>query len=97
MSRSALIPVAGLALALAACAQLTGEGGEMAGMPGGGDCGAAERQDLIGQSFTVLNDATLPEDARVLFPGAVVTQDFAPGRLNITVGTNDRIERIYCG
>jgi hypothetical protein len=95
MSRSALISVAGLVLALSACAQMSPEGEDVAAL--GGDCGASARQDLVGQSFTLLNNADLPEDARVLFPGAVVTQDFVPGRLNITIGTDDRIDRVYCG
>jgi hypothetical protein len=33
----------------------------------------------------------------VLFPGMAATMDYLPGRVNVVVGTNDRIERVYCG
>jgi hypothetical protein len=90
MSRHVLLP-AGLVLALAACAQTSGEGAP-------GTCGAEARQDLVGQTFTVLNDAELPEDTRVLFPGAVTAEeDNQPGRLNITIDTDDVIGQVYCG
>jgi hypothetical protein len=89
MSRPVLLP-AGLALGLAACAPTTGEDAP-------GTCGADTRQDLVGQTFTVLNDAELPDDTRVLFPGAVMTEDNQPGRLNITVGPDDVIGQVYCG
>jgi len=104
-----VVPIAaGLLLAVAGCNNsITGSGtgagpDEAAGMAavgnaGEGTCGAIERQVLVGESVTVLNDAELPDDARVLFPGAAVTQDFMGARLNIEIGTDDRISRIYCG
>ncbi len=73
------------------------EGAEAALSDSGGGCGATQRADLVGQSVTVLNDAELPETARVLFPGAAVSQEVNPGRLNIAIGTDDRITQVYCG
>jgi Peptidase inhibitor I78 family len=60
-------------------------------------CGAAEYTPMIGQQFTVLNDASLPENRRVLFPGAAVGEETDMTRLNITIGTDDRISQVYCG
>lgn len=60
-------------------------------------CGADSRQDWVGQNVAVLNNADLPATARVMFPGAAATSDFQPERLNVTIGTNDSISRVYCG
>jgi hypothetical protein len=98
--------VAVLALVgLAACEQMPamGLGGpspEGAGsqVAAAGDaCGAAARQDLVGTSVGALDASTLPENRRVLFPGMAATMDFVPERLNVEVGTDDRIARVYCG
>lgn len=34
---------------------------------------------------------------RWIMPGGLVTQDYSEGRLNVQVGANDRIERVWCG
>jgi hypothetical protein len=60
-------------------------------------CGAAARQNLVGTSVGALDAGALPEDRRVIFPGMAVTQDFRPERLNVEVGANDEIARVYCG
>jgi hypothetical protein len=83
----------GLVLALAACAQLQ-PGGETASL---GSCGAEAHRDWVGQRVSVLNDAELPPDARVLFPGARTTMDFSAKRLNVSVDTADTITRVWCG
>lgn len=89
------------ALSLAACANTAQETAEMADAKAeaAGDtaCGADARQEWVGQNVTVLNTAELPETARVMFPGAAATMDFRPDRLNITIGTDDSITRVYCG
>ncbi|CAN5744912.1 hypothetical protein BH23PSE1_BH23PSE1_14250 [soil metagenome] len=88
----------GLAGVLGACAQMAVPGGEPDVMAAAGDaCGAEPRQDFVGQSVAVLNDAELPENRRVLFPGMMATTDFLPERLNIDVGPDDEIVRVYCG
>jgi Peptidase inhibitor I78 family len=79
---------------LGACTSSIGPGGT------GGvsdDCAAATYEPLVGQNVAVLNDAELPEDVRVNFPGAAISEDSNPGRLNINVGTDDTITRVYCG
>jgi Peptidase inhibitor I78 family len=90
----------GLIGLLAACQQMQG----IPGMPGGTQtaglddgCGAAARQDLVGENVAVLNTADLPEGRRILFPGMMATQDFQPGRLNVEVDSSDTITRVYCG
>jgi hypothetical protein len=88
----------GLVLALGACATV-----QQAGLPGAGGepspaaCGADERQDWVGQSVAALNTVELPAGTRVLFPTTPVTQDFSAGRLNVAVGADDTITRVYCG
>lgn len=62
-----------------------------------GGCGLSEYSDLVGQEVSVLNDANLPENRRVLFPGAAVTDEPDASRLNITIGTDDKISQVYCG
>jgi hypothetical protein len=94
-----LLGAGGVALVLAGCAEmpsLGGEGGLLAASSDDG-CGAAARQDLVGTSVGGLDAATLPENRRVLFPGMAATMDFQPERLNVEVGADDRIARVYCG
>jgi hypothetical protein len=85
---------------LAACAEMPGAGGgdpAPGGADASGSCGAAERQDLVGTSIGALDAATLPEDRRVIFPGMAVTMDYREDRLNVEVGADDRIARVFCG
>lgn len=92
---------AGLALGLAACAPVgeqtsaDGDAGQIAALTD--DCGAGARQGLVGQSAGVLDPSSFPEGTRVLFPGMAATMDFAPGRMNVEVGGDDRVARVYCG
>jgi Peptidase inhibitor I78 family len=81
----------GLMLALGACAEM------QSADAGDGSCGAADRQDWVGQRVDVLNDASLPDDTRVLFPTTPATMDYLPERLNIAVDPSDTITRVYCG
>jgi Peptidase inhibitor I78 family len=85
-------------LALAGCEQMPtlGQGGGQQ-LAMSDACGAAARQDLVGTSVGNLDAGSLPENRRVIFPGMAVTEDFAPGRLNVEVGPEDRITRVYCG
>lgn len=85
---------AALLAALAACTQLA-EGGGLA--TGDNACGAAARQDLVGTSVGALDPATLPEPNRVIFPGQAVTMDFQAARLNVEIGSDDQVARVYCG
>lgn len=90
--------VLALALAAAGCTSSinpTQMGGSATSDASG--CGAADYAPLVGQQVSVLNDAELPENRRVLFPGATVTDDMDSSRLNITIGTDDKISEVYCG
>lgn len=60
-------------------------------------CGAAARQDLVGTSVGALDPATLPEPNRVIFPGQAVTMDLQAERLNVEIGPDDAVARVYCG
>jgi hypothetical protein len=84
--------------ALAGCTSAIRDTGVGQALGGGGDrCGAAEFAPLVGQEFTVLDSSELPENRRVLFPGAAVGEDSDPSRLNIAIGTDDTITQVYCG
>ena len=61
-------------------------------------CGAPDLQGLVGQRESALAAMTLPaERLRVIQPGMAVTMDYSPARLNVEVGTDGRIARVYCG
>lgn len=60
-------------------------------------CGAAALQPLVGTSVGTLDPATLPEPRRIIFPGQAVTMDFAAERLNVEIGPDDAVARVYCG
>ncbi len=86
----------GLTAGLSACAPMAVDG-EADVAQAGDPCGAEALQDLVGTSVGGLEAEALPEPRRVIFPGMAVTQDFVPERLNIEVGPDDRIARVYCG
>jgi Peptidase inhibitor I78 family len=95
MKTPARMLVPGLALALAACAQLGANSPDAVAQ--GRTCGADGRQDWVGQSVASLNDIDLPEGTRVLFPTTPATMDFNAERLNVAVDAADNISRVYCG
>ena len=95
MKTPALMLVPGLALALAACAEM--QAGSPDAVAEGRTCGADERQAWVGQSVASLNDIDLPEGSRVLFPTTPATMDYNPERLNVSVDAGDAISRVYCG
>ncbi len=99
MPRPIRLAATALVLGLGACTQIDAGLDRIAGTPAQdpGSCGAGTRQALVDQPVSVLDASALPEGTRVLFPGMSATEDFSPVRLNITVGTSDRIERVYCG
>ena len=86
----------GLAMALGACAQ---GGNDRANAPAEeltSTCAAKDHQDWIGQRVDILNDIDLPEGTRVLFPTTPATMDYRPERMNVAVGKDDVIERVFC-
>lgn len=60
-------------------------------------CGAGGFQQYVGRSVGALNEVELPEGARVLFPTTPATMDLREDRLNVEVGKDDQIVRIFCG
>lgn len=59
-------------------------------------CGAAAFQALVGTPASGINQASLPAGARVIMPNTMVTQDFNPARLNITVDANGNVASVSC-
>ncbi len=61
------------------------------------ECGAAGLQNLVGTSVGVLDPSALPEPRRIIFPGQAVTMDLRAERLNVEIGTDDEVARVFCG
>ncbi|MES1157375.1 MAG: I78 family peptidase inhibitor [Alphaproteobacteria bacterium] len=60
-------------------------------------CGMAAYQGLIGHPESEIDRSKLPPRARVILPGQMVTQDFAPGRLNIRISPDRTVANVSCG
>ena len=101
MTLTAIRTAAALALlaAAAACTPKDGETQIADAGPAAGEnaCGAAELQSLVGTSVGSLDPATLPEPRRVIFFGQAVTMDFRADRLNVEIGKDDKVARVFCG
>jgi len=93
-----LIPVLGVAITLAAC----GGSGTAPLVPQTPDrqiadaCGAAELQDMVGQSQDELARMKFAVPVRVITPGMAVTADYQANRLNFTIGEDGNIASITC-
>jgi hypothetical protein len=104
MRQSVLRTASAMVLALGAC-DVVGGGGMVTDGNGPGiaatsaddTCGAEASQGLVGTSVGELQAASLPENRRIIFPGMAVTMDFQPERINVEIGTDDRIARVFCG
>ena len=59
-------------------------------------CKASALQGLVGQPRTVLGTMLLPAGSRVIEPGQAVTMDYRANRLNVEIGTDDRISKVGC-
>jgi hypothetical protein len=103
MQARVFLTATALVAALAGCADLGLGQGEDAGagmgaMASGDDaCGASGLQGIVGTSVGELQAASLPENRRIIFPGMAVTMDFQAERVNVEIGTDDRIARVFCG
>lgn len=53
--------------------------------------------ELVGQEWQVLDTVALPDGARVIVPGMPYTEDYRPERMNVEIGDDGRIARIWCG
>ncbi|MBP7002419.1 I78 family peptidase inhibitor [Amaricoccus sp.] len=98
MTKTYALAAAALLAGLAACTQ-EGADGTAAAAPGASAdaCGAAGLQSLVGTSVGSLDASALPEPRRVIFPGQPVTMDYREDRLNVEIGKDDKIARVYCG
>lgn len=71
--------------------------------PGGSadECGAARLGAYLGktadeQTTAAIRAAVGHDRIRVIRPGMAVTMDYRADRLNVDVGENGRIRRVYC-
>ena len=80
-----LLPMLPILALVSACQSETASG-----------CGAEDYGWLVGQQLAAV---TLPADlgARIVGPDSIVTTDFRPDRLNISVDGSGVIDRVYCG
>ncbi|SFG87709.1 Peptidase inhibitor I78 family protein [Palleronia marisminoris] len=88
-----IVPVACLALALAACQTTPAPPAEASA------CEATAQRLQSTQLGTPVDaiDATGPAGRRVIGPDMAVTMDFVPGRLNLETDADGRLTRAYCG
>lgn len=69
--------------------------------PADDKCNAGRAADVVGQPY---NDALLArvktavghENIRPIHPGQAVTMDFREERLNIEIGADGKVVRVYC-
>ena len=78
---------------------LAGCGGAPASGPGQlaseDSCGAADHAKLIGMGAAAA--LTVPQPKRVYRTDEAITQDYAPGRINVILDETDTIIEIRCG
>lgn len=88
-----------VAMALAGCTTIAGEGAPVAERPGA--CNAAAVQDLVGQPLaTAQAEAKQRAGAatvRSYVTGAAITMDYRVDRLNIETDAGGTIVRLSCG
>lgn len=90
----------GLTLALTGCDSMKSSSApttETAAATGSDQCGASAHQDLIGTGAGSLDSSTLPKGTLVHFPGVPAAKDSQPTRMNVSIGSGDKVDRVYCG
>ena len=60
-------------------------------------CQASHYETLLWKPQSALDSVELPKGTRVIPHRQPVTMDFRTDRMNITIGKQGRIERVYCG
>ena len=60
-------------------------------------CSANEYQHVVGSPGGEVQDDMFPKVARILRPGMVMTMDYRSERLNVVIGKENTVERVYCG
>jgi len=92
-----------LLMALAACSAQTPTASKPVAvgdaLPTGMDdtCHAVRYHTLLNQDATQLEKILILGQVRIIRPGTIVTQDYAPQRMNFHVGENGKINQISCG
>jgi len=62
-----------------------------------GTCGAADLQNMVGQSADVLATMRFRTAMRVLGPDTAITMDYSPERINIAIDDRGYITAVTCG
>lgn len=52
---------------------------------------------LVGQLQSAAEGISYGGEMRIIRPGMAVTMDYSPSRLNVEIGADGRIARIFCG
>lgn len=90
-----------LLLALAACSPQAPSAPQPVqnALPTGMDdtCNAVRYHTLLNQDATALERILILGQVRILRPGTISTQDYAPARMNFHVGEDGKINQISCG
>ena len=94
-----------LALSLAACASTNNDSplasAEPAAPPADDKCNASLVANLVGQPWhdsmlTQLKEAVGHETIRTIRPGQPVTMDYREERLNVEIGPDGKVVRVFC-
>jgi len=59
-------------------------------------CHASHFRQLAGTPAGAIDRSTLPAHTRIISPGMMVTQDFAPERLNIRIAPDGKVAAVEC-
>ena len=60
-------------------------------------CSSRNFGNLVGTPGDQVKDSMFPAGSRVLRPGMVMTMDYRSERLNVVIGEEGTVERVYCG
>jgi hypothetical protein len=82
---------------IAACAAPAVAPPAQGGMQGEDTCRMAAFAHLLGKHESQIDRSTLPQGARVICATCMVTQDYAPARLNIHLSASGHAASMRCG
>jgi hypothetical protein len=61
------------------------------------ECHASQFQTLVGVEQNAVDRASLPANSRVICYRCNVTLDLRQDRLNVEIGADGKVARVYCG
>lgn len=64
---------------------------------GASSCNEDTFAPLVGRSLDVLQTIEIPEKTRVIAPGAIITMEYLPQRLNVEHNDSGIITKAWCG